>query len=76
MVHAASLPALLFVPEFSHALYQRKFWFARMYNEEELWRLCAPYIVDLIDSFTQLRDTRVNVYEEAGIVVLDLATRR
>ena len=63
-------------PEFSHALYQRKFWFARMYNEEELWRLCAPYIVDLIDSFTQLRDTRVNVYEEAGIVVLDLATRR
>ena len=63
-------------PEFSHALYQRKFWFARMYNEEELWRLCAPYIVDLIDSLTQLRETRVNVYEEAGIVVLDLATRR
>jgi hypothetical protein len=63
-------------PEFSHWLYQREFWFARMFNEEEIWRLCAPYFVDLIDTFTQLRDTRLNLHEEAGIVVLDLATRR
>jgi hypothetical protein len=63
-------------PEFSHWLYQREFWFARMFNEEEIWRLCAPYFVDLIDTFSKLRDTRVNLHEEAGIVVLDLATRR
>jgi hypothetical protein len=63
-------------PEFSHSLYQREFWLVRMFNEEEVWRLSAPYFVDLIDSLTQLRDSRNNVYEEAGIVVLDLATRR
>jgi hypothetical protein len=62
--------------DFSQWLYQREFWFARMFNEEELWRLCAPYFVDMIDSFTALRDTRKNLAEENGIVVLDLATRR
>lgn len=61
-------------PEFSHFLYRREFWFARFFDNEEIWRLCAPYFVDLIDSFTLLRDSRRNVYEEAGIVVLDLAT--
>jgi hypothetical protein len=61
-------------PEFSHWLYQREFWFNRMFNEEEIWRLCAPYFVDLIDNFTALRDSRKNLHEEAGIVVLDLAT--
>jgi hypothetical protein len=63
-------------PEFSHSLYQREFWFVRMFNEEEIWRMCAPYFVDFIDSLTSLRESRKNVYEEAGIVVLDLATRR
>ncbi len=63
-------------PEFSRSLYQREFWFKRMFNEEELWRLCAPYFVDLIDTLTALRESRKNVYEEAGLVVLDLATRR
>ncbi len=63
-------------PEHSHWLYQREFWFARMFNDEEIWRICAPYFVDLIDSLTALRDTRQNVHEEAGIVVLDLATRK
>jgi hypothetical protein len=63
-------------PDFSHWLYQREFWFARMFNEEEIWRLCAPYFVDLIDSFTALMDSRKNVYEESGIVVIDLAARR
>jgi hypothetical protein len=61
-------------PEFSHFLYRREFWFSRMFDNEEIWRLCAPYFVDLIDSFTLLRDSRKNVYEEAGVVVLDLAT--
>jgi hypothetical protein len=63
-------------PEFSHWLYQREFWFARMFNEEEIWRICAPYFVDLIDTFTSLSKTRKNLHEEAGIVVLDLATRQ
>lgn len=61
-------------PEHSHWLYQREFWFARMFNEEELWRLVAPYFVDLIDNFTALRSSRKVLQEEAGIVVLDLAT--
>jgi len=38
--------------------------------------MSAPYFVDFIDSLTSLRESRKNVYEEAGIVVLDLATRR
>jgi hypothetical protein len=60
-------------PEHSHWLYQREFWFARMFNEEEIWRLVAPYFVDLLDNLTALRGTRKTVHEEAGIVVLDLA---
>lgn len=67
---------LVFVrPEFSHWLYQREFWFARMFNEEEIWRVTAPYFVDQIDSFTSLAKTRKVLHEEAGIVVLDLAAR-
>lgn len=63
-------------PEHSHWLYQREFWFRRMFNEEEIWRLIAPYFVDFIDSLTALRESRKVVVEEAGIVVLDLAERR
>lgn len=63
-------------PEFSHWLYQREFWFGRMFNEEEIWRICAPYFVDLIDTLGELQKTRRIVYEENGIVVLDMAARR
>jgi len=63
-------------PEFSHWLYQREFWFGRMFNEEEIWRICAPYFVDLIDNLGELRKSRAVLHEENGIVVLDLASRR
>ena len=63
-------------PEFSHWLYQREFWFARMFNEEEIWRLCSPYFVDLIDTFTSFSETRRVIHEESGIVVVDLAARK
>jgi hypothetical protein len=59
--------------EHSHWLYQREFWFGRIFNEEEIWRLCAPYFVDFLDNSTALRKTRKVLHEEAGIVVLDLA---
>lgn len=73
---AQGIRYLVFVrPEFSHWLYQREFWFARMFNEEEIWRVTAPYFVDQIDSFTALAKTRKKLHEEAGIVVLDLGTR-
>jgi hypothetical protein len=66
---------LMFVrPEFSQYLYQRSFWFDRMFAEEEIWRLVAPYFVDIIDSFTALSRSRRVMKEIGGIVVLDLAT--
>jgi hypothetical protein len=66
---------LMFVrQEFSQYLYQRSFWFDRMFADDEIWRIVSPYFVDLIDSFTALSKSRHVMKEIGGIVVLDLRT--
>lgn len=63
-------------PEHSQALYQREFWFLRLFSDEEIWRVVAPYFLDFIDNLAELRQTTKVVTEEAGIVVLDLDAPR
>jgi hypothetical protein len=64
---------LLFVrSQSSRAHYKRDFWFHRMFAEEEIWRLFTPYQIDMIDDLAELARTHKILYEERGIVALDL----
>ena len=74
-VKTQSLRYFAFVdPERSRFLYRRDFWYERIYNEEELWRLYAPYFLDIFDTVDELARTRRVLYEGDGMFVLDLAT--
>lgn len=59
----------------SHYSYRRRFWLLRTFFEVELWRVMGAYMVDFIDTAQELARTRVVLFEEDGLVLIDLATR-
>ncbi len=63
-------------PETSVYLYRRDIWFDHLYDPDEIWRIYAPYMVDVIDNLVSLATTRVHLADEAGMVVLDLEARQ
>jgi hypothetical protein len=64
------------LPERSTFLYRRDVWFDHLYDADEMWRVYAPYMVDVIDNLVALAATRVALYEGSGMVLLDLEQRR
>lgn len=58
--------------DFSRAHYRRDFWFHRLFADEEIWRLYAPYQLDMIDDLATLRRTHKVLYEERGICAISL----
>jgi hypothetical protein len=63
-------------PERSTFLYRRVVWWDHMYDPNEIWRIYAPYMVNVMDNIASLAKTRVALHEEAGMTVLDLKTLR
>lgn len=63
-------------PESSVYLYRRDIWFDHLYDPDEIWRIYAPYMVDVMDNLVSLASTRVHLADEAGMVLLDLEARR
>jgi hypothetical protein len=59
-------------PDVSRYLYRREFWLIRTFFEVEMWRLMGPYIVDTIDSLTELAARHEILHEGDGMVVVDL----
>ena len=59
----------------SHYSYRRRFWLLRTFFEVELWRVMGAYMVDFIDTLDELGRTRAVLFEEEGLVLIDLATR-
>jgi hypothetical protein len=59
----------------SHYSYRRRFWLLRTFFEVEIWRVMGAYMVDFIDSVDELARTRAILFEEEGLVMLDLGAR-
>jgi hypothetical protein len=64
------------MPDRSAYLYRRDVWLDHLYDSEEIWRIYAPYMVDVMDNLTALAATRKHLHDEADVVVLDLEERR
>ena len=64
------------MPDRSAYLYRRDVWLDHLYDSEEIWRIYAPYMVDVMDNLIALAATRKHLHEEADMVVLDLEERR
>lgn len=62
-------------PARSTFMYRRDIWFDHLYDPDEIWRIYAPYITDVIDNLVALSATRKHLHEEAGMVVLDLGDK-
>jgi len=76
-LRAQNIRYLAFVlPDRSAFLYPRELWFNRIYDQDELWRIYAPYIGDVLDNLVALAGTRVHVVEESGMILLDLEQRK
>ncbi len=58
--------------EHSTFQYRRSVWLDHAYDPEEIWRIYAPYFVDVIDNLAALGASRKHLHDEAGMVVLDL----
>ncbi|HEX2692178.1 MAG TPA: hypothetical protein VHN14_36460 [Kofleriaceae bacterium] len=60
--------------ERSRYFFRRPFWLWRLFNDAELFQIMSAYTIDAIESFTELATTTRVLYDEDGLVVLDLAT--
>ncbi|HVJ92072.1 MAG TPA: hypothetical protein VM580_19860 [Labilithrix sp.] len=60
-------------PDTSRYHYRRAYWVGVLVDEAELWRSYAPYLIDFLDNLTTLSDRHKKLFEERGLVVLDLA---
>jgi hypothetical protein len=68
-----SIRYLAFVrAEMSRYHYRRDYWIERLLDDQELWRRWAPYLLDFIDNLAELARTHGVIFEERGLVVVDL----
>jgi hypothetical protein len=63
-------------PESSVALYRRDGWLQRLFTDLEVSRTMGAYLVDTIDSVTELATRCRLIYDEDGWAVLDLEACR
>ncbi len=72
---ACGLRYLAFVrPEHSKAAYRRDTWLRNLLSPVDYFRLSAPYALAQMDAFERLANERTCVFDEQGIVVVDLAS--
>jgi len=60
--------------ERSRYVFRRAFWVERMFTDIELFEIMSAYMIDAIESFAELATTTTVLYDDDGLVVLDLAT--
>jgi hypothetical protein len=59
-------------PAFSRYYYRREYWLKLLNDEMALWRNHAPYVIDFIDNVEDIAHRHRHVFEERGLVVVDL----
>jgi hypothetical protein len=64
------------LPDRSTFLYRRSIWFDHIYDPVEMWRVYAPYITNVIDNLVSLSQSRQQLLEREGMVLVDLQERR
>jgi hypothetical protein len=62
--------------EASRYMYRRDEWMRRLLVDTELWRIQSAYLIDCVDNFAALAASRAVLYEEDGMVMIDLGVRR
>lgn len=64
---------LAFVQDgYSRYHYRRKYWVGMLADEQEIWRAHAPYLIDFMDNLADIGRRHRHVYEERGMLVVDL----
>jgi hypothetical protein len=58
----------------SRYFYRREYWLERIYWDVELWRMVAAYQLDLGDSLAELGQRYPVLFDEGGMVVIDLGS--
>jgi hypothetical protein len=59
-------------PEYSRYHYRRDYWLEVLVDELEMWRAFAPYLIDFLDTLKAMTDRHRVLFEERGLVVIDL----
>ncbi len=59
-------------PERSRYFYRRAFWLTRVFNEGEMGQVTAAYAIDLTDNLLALAGRTHVLYDQGGLVALDL----
>jgi hypothetical protein len=59
--------------ERSRYFFRRGFWVQRIFTDAELFQIMSAYTIDAIESFAELATTTKVLYDDDGLVVLDLA---
>jgi len=62
-------------PTHSSYHYRREYWVEMLVDEAELWRSFAPYLIDFLDTLTEMSNRHPHVFEERGMIVLDLGAK-
>lgn len=63
-------------PEYSRYHYRRDYFVELMTSEMELWRAYAPYLVNFIDSLLEIDSRHRRLFDDRGLVVIDLVEPR
>ncbi|HVV84663.1 MAG TPA: hypothetical protein VHE35_16470 [Kofleriaceae bacterium] len=58
----------------SRYFFRRAFWVERLLFDTELWRIMGAYVVDTLDTFAELATRYRVLFDEGGLVMVDLAT--
>ena len=56
----------------SRYFFRRGFWMWRLFNDAEIFQAMSAYAIDAIDNFATLAGSSRVLYDDAGLVVLDL----
>ena len=61
---------------YSRYQYRREYWLQMIVDEQEVWRAHAPYVIDFVDNLAAIGARHRRVFEERGLVVVDLEAPR
>ncbi len=57
---------------YSRYHYRREYWVQGVGDEQEVWRAHAPYEIDFLDNLTAIDSRHHRLFDERGLVVIDL----
>jgi hypothetical protein len=62
------------IPEHSTFLYRREIWVDHLFDPDEIWRVYAPYVADVMNNLVDVGNSRKRLAEEDNMVVVDIRT--